>query len=118
MPRAGQFTGATKSQVKVMTQSRSRGSAASNALPIATVAAAIAIFIADTVTDLDVAFAVLYVVIVLMAARFLSARGVVLVAAGCVVLTVVSYWLTPPSGPEVGGIANTLISLVAILLTT
>ena len=87
-------------------------------LPVATVAAAIAIFIADTVTDIDVAFAVLYVVVILMAARFLSARGVMLVAAGCVVLTVVSYGLTPPSGPEVGGIANTLISLAAILLTT
>src|SRR5271165_7388249 len=105
-------------RVEVTLQSRSRGNAASIVLPVATVTAAIAIFIADTVTDIDVAFAVLYVVVILMAARFLSARGVMLVAAGCVVLTVFSYWLTPPSGPEAGGVANTLISLGAIVLTT
>ena len=100
-----------------MKQSRSRGNAASMALPIATAAAAIAIFIADTVTDVDIAYAVLYVVVVLMAARFLSARGVMLVTAGCVGLTVVSYLLTATTGRPFEGIVNTLISLGAILLT-
>jgi PAS domain S-box-containing protein len=87
------------------------------ALPIATAAAAIAIFIADTVTDVDIAYAVLYVVVVLMAARFLSARGVMLVTAGCVGLTVVSYLLTATTGRPFEGIVNALISLGAILLT-
>ena len=87
------------------------------ALPIATAAAAIAIFIADTVTDVDIAYAVLYVVVVLMAARFLSARGVMLVAAGCLGLTVVSYLLTATTGRPFEGIVNALISLGAILLT-
>ena len=100
-----------------MKQSRSRGNAASIALPIATAAAAIAIFIADTVTDVDIAYAVLYVVVVLMAARFLSARGVMLVTAGCVGLTVVSYLLTATTGRPFEGIVNALISLGAILLT-
>jgi PAS domain S-box-containing protein len=100
-----------------MKQSRSRGNAASMALPIATAAAAIAIFIADTVTDVDIAYAVLYVVVVLMAARFLSARGVMLVTAGCVGLTVVSYLLTATTGRPFEGIVNALISLGAILLT-
>ena len=66
-----------------MKQSRSRGSAASVALPVATAVVAIAIFIADTVTGIDVAAAGLYVVVVLMAARFLSARGVILVGIEC-----------------------------------
>jgi PAS domain S-box-containing protein len=101
-----------------MKQSRSRGNAASVVLPIATAATAIAVFSADTVTDVDIAFAVLYVVVVLMAARFLSARGVMLVAAGCVGLTVVSYLLTAMTGRPFEGIVNTLISLGAILLTT
>jgi PAS domain S-box-containing protein len=100
-----------------MKQSRSRGNAASMALPIATAAAAIAVFIADTVTDVDIAYAVLYVVVVLMAARFLSARGVMLVTAGCVGLTVVSYLLTATTGRPFEGIVNALISLGAILLT-
>jgi hypothetical protein len=65
-----------------MRQSRSGGNAAPIVLPVATAVVAIAIFIADTVTDVDIAYAVLYVVVVLMAARFLSARGVMLVAAG------------------------------------
>jgi PAS domain S-box-containing protein len=100
-----------------MKQSRSRGNAASMALPIATAAAAIAIFIAETLTDVDIAYAVLYVVVVLMAARFLSARGVMLVTAGCVGLTVVSYLLTATTGRPFEGIVNALISLGAILLT-
>src|SRR6202042_2731602 len=100
-----------------MKQSRSRGNAPSMALPIATAAAAIAVFIADTVTDVDIAYVVLYVVVVLMAARFLSARGVMLVTAGCVGLTVVSYLLTATTGRPFEGIVNALISLGAILLT-
>jgi PAS domain S-box-containing protein len=100
-----------------MKQSRSGGNAASVALPVATAVVAIAIFIADTVTDVDIAYAVLYVVVVLMAARFLSARGVMLVTAGCVGLTVVSYLLTATTGRPFEGIVNALISLGAILLT-
>src|SRR5271166_723770 len=108
----------TRERVEEMQRSRSRGHAASVVLPVATAAVAIAIFIADTVTSLEVAAAVLYVVVVLMAARFLRVRGVLLVAAGCVVLTAVSYVLTPPAGQPSYGILNTLIAIGAIILTT
>ena len=101
-----------------MKQSRSRGSAASVALPVATAVVAIAIFIADTVTGIDVAAAGLYVVVVLMAARFLSARGVILVGIGCVGLTVLSYVLSPPATGNPAETANPLICLLMILLTT
>ena len=56
-----------------MTPISSRSNAASIVLPVATAAAAFAIFIFDTMTGIDVAAAGLYVVVVLMAARFLSA---------------------------------------------
>jgi PAS domain-containing protein len=78
----------------------------------------IAIFVADTVTNIDIAVAVLYVAVVLMAARFCKARGVVMIGAGCVGLTVLSNFLTPPGGDEVKGIINTAISIATIGLTT
>src|SRR5262245_18022174 len=49
---------------------------------------AIAVFIVDTITPLDIAVAVLYVVVVLMAANYFNLRGVLLVSMGCLVLTV------------------------------
>jgi len=58
-------------------------------------ATAIAIFVSDIVTPLDVSVATLYVVVVLMAAGFCQPRGIWLVAAGCVGLTLLSFYLTP-----------------------
>jgi two-component system, LuxR family, sensor kinase FixL len=52
---------------------------------------AIAVFVVDTVTPLDIAVAVLYVVVVLMAANYFQLRGVLLVSMGCLVLTVGSF---------------------------
>jgi PAS domain S-box-containing protein len=106
-----------KTKAEVMKQSRSLGDSASIVLPVATAAAAFGIFVADNETSNEVAVAVLYAVVVLMAARFLSERGVMLVAAACVGLTVVSYALWPSSGAP-AKIPNTLISLATILLTT
>jgi len=92
--------------------------APSSVLPIATTAFAIAIFIADTFTHFDIAVPVLYVAIVLMAARFCQRRGVLLVSVGCVGLTVLSFFLSPPTGPALTGLINTLISILVIGLTT
>src|ERR1700752_3041359 len=107
----------TPEGIQLMQQSRLQGKAASIVLPIATAAIAIAVFIADTVTDLEVPFAVMYVVVILLAARFCRARALMLVATGCVALTVRSDTLKP--GISVAeGFANTLVSLATILLTT
>ena len=65
--------------------------------PSMAAAFAIGIFIADTFTHLEIAVAVLYVSVVLMAARFLQARGVLLVSAGCIGLTVLSFFLSSPT---------------------
>jgi PAS domain S-box-containing protein len=99
-------------------QAPSLGNATSSILPIATAAFAIGIFIADTFTHFEIAVPVLYVAVVLMAARFCQARGVLLVSAGCVGLTVFSFFLSPPTGPAVTAIINTLISILTVGLTT
>jgi PAS domain S-box-containing protein len=60
---------------------------------IAVGALALAIFVVDAFTPLDMAVAVLYVVVVLVAGNVLDRRGLLLVAAGCLVLTVVAYFV-------------------------
>lgn len=77
----------------------------------------IAIFIADTVTDLEIAAAVFYVAVVLLAVRLLQPRAVIWTTLLCVVLTVVSYFLTLSGSPE-SGIVNAGISIAAIAVTT
>jgi PAS domain-containing protein len=102
----------------MMQQTRSRGNAASIVLPIATAVAVLAIFVFDTMTGVDVAAAGLYVVVVLMAARFLDANGVIWVGFGCVCLTGLSYMLSPPATGSPAETANPLICLAMIILTT
>ena len=91
--------------------------AASPILPLATVALAIGIFVLDTVTNLEIAVAVLYVAVVLMSVGFCQKRGVILVSLACVALTVLSFFLTE-SGPSTTGLINCGISLLAIAATT
>jgi signal transduction histidine kinase len=89
----------------------------SAALPLATAILAIAIFILDTITPYEISAATFYVVVVLLSLRFCRMQGVITVSAICVVLTVVSYVLTPDGNLETG-IINTSISLLAIAATT
>jgi PAS domain S-box-containing protein len=93
-------------------QPRSWRNATSALLPAATAALATVIFIVDVLTPPEFGIAVLYVAVVLMAARFCQPRGVVLVAAGCIGLTVVSYFLSAETA------INTAISVAVIGLTT
>jgi two-component system, LuxR family, sensor kinase FixL len=62
-------------------------------LPVAAGALAVMIFLVDAATSLDMAVAVLYVVVVLMAANFLDRRGLLLLSAGCLTATVLAYLL-------------------------
>src|SRR4051812_22459575 len=100
-----------------MDQARSPRQTTSTLLPMATVVFAIGIFIADTITHLEIAVAVLYVAVVLMASGFGRRGGILLVAGGCVGLTLLSYFLSA-HGPTSAAIVNTLISIVTIALTT
>ena len=86
------------------------------ASPFIAVALAIIIFVIDTFTPSDIAIAVLYVIVVLMAANFLRRRGVILVSLACAGLTALSFilqheWDTSDS------IGRNLVSLTAIGVT-
>ena len=85
-------------------------------LPVMLALLAAAIFLADTVTNLEIAVAVFYVAIVLIAVRYLDQRGVAMVAAACMALTVLSFFLTR-AGSVPAGVINCAISLVAIAVT-
>src|SRR5215471_5555378 len=93
---------------------RSPGSAL---LPVATAAVAAIIFIADAITAEKLTVSVSYVVVVLLAARFTSARGIVLVGAGCVVLTALAFLLPGVTEPPAPGVKAS-ISAALIGLTT
>jgi PAS domain S-box-containing protein len=97
---------------KMKDQSRPLPRPTSALLPVATAALATGIFIVDILTPPEFGVAVLYVAVVLMAARFCQPHGIVLVAAGCIGLTVVSYFASAETA------INTAISIAAIGLTT
>jgi PAS domain S-box-containing protein len=78
---------------------------------------AIGIFVIDTLTTLDIAIAVLYVVVVLLAANVFQRRGVLLVSSGCMALTVVAYLLSHHLAADTA-LARCLVSLAAIGATT
>ena len=86
-------------------------------MPAALAGLALAIFALDTVTNREIAVAVFHVMVVLLSVRVFERRGVVLVAAGCAALTVLSYVLTG-SGSHEAGLVNCVISLSAIAATT
>jgi K+-sensing histidine kinase KdpD len=103
--------------IKMKLKSFFPASNSSTVFPIATFALAVGIFVADTITRMEIAVAVLYVAVVLMSVRFFQKRAVIFVALGCMVLTVLSYSLTSSSDPQTG-LINTAISLLAIGFTT
>ena len=76
------------------------------------------IFIADTVTELEIACPVFYTAVVLIAARFCKKRGVVFVGVACIALTLLSDLLMLGGVPSQAGVINTCISLAAIAATT
>jgi PAS domain S-box-containing protein len=102
------MTYAARSQQKVTTA----------LLPIATAALATVILVADLLTPVETAVAGLYVTVVLMATRFCRPIGVVLVAVGCAILTLLSNVLFQRDGEEAQGIVNAVICVVAIAVTT
>ncbi|MGA2567222.1 MAG: ATP-binding protein [Pseudolabrys sp.] len=87
-------------------------------LPAATAALAAAIFIADTVTDLELAVPAFYTAVVLLSVRFCKKREVILVGLGSLGLTLLSDFLTSDTATTQAGVINTAISLLAITTTT
>jgi signal transduction histidine kinase len=87
-------------------------------LPVTALVLASTIFIADTITELEIACPVFYTAVVLIAARFCKKRGIVFVGVACIALTLLSDLLMIEGAPSQAGIINTCISLAAIAATT
>jgi signal transduction histidine kinase len=77
-----------------------------------------AVFIIDTVTSLDIAVAVLYVIVVLLSVSLFTRRGVQIVSLSCFVLTLLSFLLTHGLEASLPALARCLVSLAAIGITT
>lgn len=75
------------------------------------------VFVLDTVTDLEIATAVFYIVVILLAIGMFRRRGVILLSIICIVLTLFSAALTR-SGSYEAGLINSGISVAAIAITT
>lgn len=75
------------------------------------------VFIVDTITDFEIAFAVFYVAVIVLAIGSLSTRGVIVLAGTCIVLTILSVFLTKRGVLE-AGVMNCGISVAAIAITT
>jgi len=88
--------------------------ATSRALPVIVAAIAIGVFILDTITPAEIPIAVLYVGVVLLSARFLQKRGIVLVSLGLMALTVLSYLLSEHDESPSIALSTCLVSLTAI----
>ncbi|SIT53353.1 Multi-sensor signal transduction histidine kinase [Mesorhizobium prunaredense] len=86
-------------------------------LPIATAAMAAGTFIVDTVDPNDISFPLVYIVVVLLASRFCYGRHLVLVAAGCVALLILSYLISPPIGPTQDALMRMSIRSTVIAVT-
>jgi PAS domain S-box-containing protein len=89
-----------------------------SALPVAAAIFAAAIFIIDTFVKFDVAIAALYGAIVLMSATVFDRRGVIAVAAACMMMTLVSFAVQHSSSVDERPIARCIISLLVTAITT
>ena len=77
----------------------------------------VAVFVADTITKFEIAIAVFYIVVILLAIGYMSTRGVILLAGLCVGLTGLSLVLSRHGSFE-AGLMNCGISIAAIATTT
>jgi PAS domain S-box-containing protein len=104
---------------KMTDQTRRSGHSTPALLPAATAVLATVIFVAQAMTSEKLTAALFYVLVVLLAARFCNARGVVLVGAGCVGLTLLAFFLPGLTDTDAGNVGlKASISAAVIGLTT
>lgn len=77
-------------------------------------AVALVVFLIDAFTPLDIAIAVLYVVVVLLVASTSSRPAAILTSWGCVALTVIAFAMSHDEHYSGGPVARCLVSLLAI----
>jgi signal transduction histidine kinase len=82
---------------------------------------AVAIFLLDTVTSVDISISVLYVTLVLVVRRTGAVKDILFAGMMCFFLTIISYAVTAgfsPAKPQEAGLLNVIISLFAITSVT
>ncbi|MFE1600024.1 sensor histidine kinase [Methylobacterium sp. ID0610] len=79
---------------------------------------ALGVFLIDVLTPLEGAVAVLYVAVVLIAARAFTRRGVILTSGGCLALTIAAYLISHDPEEIGSSLLRCLVSLAAIGITT
>ncbi|SEF10307.1 PAS domain S-box-containing protein [Rhizobiales bacterium GAS191] len=87
-------------------------------LPAFAAAFAIAIFVLDATTKIDIAIAVLYVAVVLMSVSFCSPRGVLAVSGACMVLTVLAFVIMHRRDYDDTSVGRCIVALSANAMTT
>jgi signal transduction histidine kinase len=82
------------------------------------VALAAAVFYVDTYTDIEGAIAVLYVVTMLLAAQATTRIGLLIIAAVCAALTLLSYAMTHGDDADLQSTIRLIVALAALFVTT
>ena len=90
----------------------------STLLPVLTFLMAAVIFLADTLSPVEIGFAALYVAVVMLSATFLNRQGLAVVGAGSMLLTVASFAIVHGSPDHIGPLIRCLVALFTIGLTT
>ncbi len=79
---------------------------------------ALLIFITDTFTPLHIAVAVMYIIVVLLAATSCGPRGIAIAGAACAALAMASFFLTHSADAGRDEFGRTIMSVVAIATAT
>jgi len=88
------------------------------ALRLGAVAISLIIFIIDSLSTLDIAIAVLYVVVILISVNIFSRRGVLAVSLSCIVLTLAAFIMSHGTQFVTPAFGRCLVSLAAIGITS
>ncbi|SAK84409.1 ATPase [Caballeronia hypogeia] len=78
---------------------------------------ALVVFLIDALTPLDIAIAVLYVIVVLLVASTGNRTATIATAWGCVLLTIIGFLLSHDETVSSGAFARCAVSLLAIVTT-
>jgi len=79
---------------------------------------AAAIFVVDTITHPEISVAPLYAAVVLLVVKAIDTRGVLMVAAGCIVLAIISVAIHDREELSLVALVNLFSSIAAISVTT
>lgn len=90
----------------------------SSILPAAAAVLAATIFAIDAWSPLEMAVAVLHVIVIMLAANFCRRRGVIAVSIGCATLTVLAFLISHGLDYESMAFARCVVSLAAIAIAT